>query len=184
MIVYEYDPNWPQEFERLKAVYLQTLDNLIITVEHVGSTSIPGLKAKPTIDMDMVIKDYDIFPAVVEKLADLGYVHNGDQGIQHREAFKRDDATIPYTEPKRTWLTHHLYVCPTYSEELKRHLLLRDYLRINDKARDAYASIKDDIVARSKDDRPTYVAIKEDEYNDFFENMLLEAKDYFDKNQT
>ena len=183
MIVHAYDPTWPKAFEQLKEVYENTLNDLIITTEHVGSTSIPGLKAKPNLDIDIVIKDYDIFPKLVEKLAKLGYKHNGDQGILHREAFKRDDESIPHTNPKKIWIKHSLYVCPESSKELKRHLLFRDYLKSNDNARDAYAKIKDDIVARSNGERANYVTIKEDEYGDFFENMLIEAKKWRDENQ-
>lgn len=178
MIIHEYDPTWPDKFEQLKAIYLETLGDLALAIEHVGSTSIPGIKAKPNIDIDIVIKNYDIFPNVAEKLAKLGYRHNGDQGVLHREAFKRMDESTPYTESKRTWINHNLYVCPEFSEELKRHLLFRDYLRINDDARNAYQQIKEDIVARSNDDRKTYVTIKENEYGNFFEEMLATAKNH------
>jgi len=180
MIVHEYDPAWPEKFEQLKTIYQKALGDLAIAIEHVGSTSIPGLKAKPALDIDIVIKDYDVFPKVVEKLAKLGYRHNGDQGVLHREAFKRDNDTIPYTDPPTTWMAHHLYVCPESSEELKRHLLLRNYMCINDEARDAYTHIKDDIVARSNGERANYVAIKEEEYSDFFEKVIAAAKKNFE----
>ncbi|MDP6041533.1 MAG: GrpB family protein [Candidatus Latescibacteria bacterium] len=178
MIITDYDPSWPKKFEELKAVYKKALGNLALVIEHVGSTSIPEIKAKPNLDIDIVIKDYGIFPQVVEKLAELGYRHNGDQGVLHREAFKRDDESIPFTEPKRTWMNHSLYVCPESSEQLKRHLLFRDYLRINDDARNAYQKIKEDIVARSNGDRKTYVTIKEEEFGDFFEKIITTATNH------
>lgn len=178
MILHEYTSTWAEEFERLKRVYAEALCDLAIAIEHVGSTSIPGIKAKPIIDIDVVIKDYDIFPDVVERLAWLGYTHNGDQGILHREAFKRQDAFTPYTTPKRQWMKHHLYVCPTFSEELQRHLAFRDYLRVNTEARNEYERIKVAITARSDDDPKKYATIKEAEYGEFFERTLSAARNH------
>jgi len=149
--------------------------DLAIAIEHVGSTSIPGIKAKPIIDIDVVIQNYTVFPDVVERLARLGYTHNGDQGIPHREAFKRQDECTPRTTLPQEWMHHHLYVCPASSEELRRHLAFRDYLRVNADARNAYERIKVAIAARSNGDRKVYAAIKETEYNEFFEHTLAAA---------
>jgi len=182
LILQDYQSTWPDAFEQLKAVYQKTLGELAIAIEHVGSTSIPGIKAKPVIDIDIVIEDYDIFPRVSARLEKLGYRHNGDQGILHREAFKRPDERIPFTEPGGTWINHHLYVCPEFSESLKRHLLFRNYLRINEAARREYERIKLEIVARANDDRKIYAAIKEDEYGSFFERTLAAARDHYDSN--
>ena len=176
MILHDYTPTWADEFERLKHVYADALGDLALAIEHVGSTSITGIKAKPIIDIDVVIKDYTIFPDVVERLAQLGYTHNGDQGVLHREAFKYQDGFTPHTTPQRQWMLHHLYVCPAFSEELRRHLLFRDYLRANADARNAYERIKVVIAARSDGDRKVYAAIKEAEYGEFFERTLTEAR--------
>ncbi len=116
MILHEYTPEWETEFTLLREVYLKCLGDSAITIEHVGSTSIPGIKAKPIIDIDIVIKDYCVFPEIADKLAKLGYCHNGDQGMLHREAFQRMDEFTPHSQPQRRWINHHLYVCPESSE--------------------------------------------------------------------
>jgi len=178
VILHEYRSAWSDEFELLKGVYVESLGDLAIAIEHIGSTSIPGIKAKPIIDIDIVIRDYGVFPNVVEKLASLGYSHNGDQGILHREAFKRKDEFTPYSKPKRKWVNHHLYVCPEFSEELRRHLIFRDYLRADEDAKREYESIKVAIAARSDGDRKKYAAIKETECRDFVERTLAAARNH------
>ena len=134
VIVVPYDSNWKQAFERIKQELLSALHNHIITIEHIGSTSVEGLAAKPVIDLNIIIKDYNAFELVKEKLTGLGYTHNGDQGIKDRHAFKYED--------KPHLMRHHLYVCPEYSEELKRQLIFRDYLRTNSIDRDWYSAVK------------------------------------------
>ena len=73
MIIQDHQPIWFDTFEQLKAVYQKALGDLALAIEHVGSTSIPDLKAKPIIDIDIVIKDYGVFPKVAERLEKLGW---------------------------------------------------------------------------------------------------------------
>ncbi|MCK4411546.1 GrpB family protein [Candidatus Bipolaricaulota bacterium] len=175
MILHEYTPEWETEFTLLREVYLECLGNSAMAIEHVGSTSIPGIKAKPIIDIDIVIKDYCVFLETAGKLASLGYSHNGDQGILHREAFKRMDEFTPHSQPQRRWINHHLYVCPQFSEELNRHIIFRDYLRINGIAKKEYELIKVEIAARSDGDRKRYAAIKEAECKEFIDKIIATA---------
>lgn len=133
IIVVPYDLNWVSEFHKIKES-LQPLQNSIMSIEHVGSTSVEGLAAKPIIDIDVVITSYDKFDEVKSILSDLGYYHEGDLGVKDREAFKYND--IPGL------MKHHLYVCPQYSEELKRHMGFRDYLRTHEADREEYGRIK------------------------------------------
>jgi len=132
--VIPYDEKWKTEFEKIKQELLTILGICIVSVEHVGSTSVEGLAAKPIIDIDIVIKDYNSFEDVKDRLSQVGYIHEGDLGIKERHSFK-------YTN-KPCLMKHHLYVCPAYSEALKMHLAFRDYLRTNQKDRDWYAKVK------------------------------------------
>jgi len=175
MILSEYNPKWPVAFQALKSAYATSLSNLYVTIEHVGSTAIPGIMAKPIIDIDIVIKNYQVFPQVVEALAGLGYRHNGDQGIKHREAFKRADDFTPQFGPQKRWINHHLYVCPSFSVELGRQIAFRDYLRAHVDARSEYEEIKVSIAGKSGGDRKRYAAIKETECRDFVERILAKA---------
>jgi GrpB-like predicted nucleotidyltransferase (UPF0157 family) len=162
------------EFEALRAVYEVALGRRILRVEHVGSTAVPDLEAKPILDIDLVIEDDAVFSAVVAGLASLGYRHVGDQGIPQREAFKPADPAVPVVSPPRAWMRHHLYVCPAYSRELARHVAFRDALRERAGWRREYEALKRGIAARSGDDRKVYARIKERECRAFVEGVLDE----------
>lgn len=154
VVVVPWQPEWPARFEGIRAALLPALEGLICACEHVGSTSVPGLAAKPIIDIDIVIPDMAAFGPVKEALASLGYRHEGNLGIPGREAFKYDD--------KPELMTHHLYVCARNSAELQRHLALRDYLRAHPQDRDRYAQVKLAAAARHPMDIDAYIAEKSD----------------------
>ena len=135
VIVVPYDKAWKSAFEEIKKEIERVIGDLIIGIEHVGSTSVEGLSAKPIIDIDVVIKDYSVFATVVQKLETIGYIHEGDLGIKDREAFKYSNK--PHLQK------HHLYVCPQYSEELHRHVTFRDYLKNNREAVKKYSLVKE-----------------------------------------
>ena len=136
VVVQPYNEDWPQCFIKIRDEIKEALGDTALRIEHVGSTSVKGLSAKPIIDIDVVIKDYSIFPEVVKRLEEIGYHHEGDQGIPTREAFKYD--------AKQHLLKHHLYVCPEDSPELKRHIAFRDYLKTHPDAVLEYSRIKEE----------------------------------------
>ena len=121
VIVLPYDSAWKTAFEDIRAELAAALGDLAVAIEHIGSTSVEGMSAKPIIDIDVVIPDYTVFDDVVQILAKIGYTHEGDLGIKDREAFKYTDK--PHLQK------HHLYVCPQNSAELHRHITFRDFLR-------------------------------------------------------
>ena len=136
VIVLPYDEHWAQDFLQIQEELQAALGELAQKIEHVGSTSVRGLSAKPIIDIDVVIKDYSIFDAVIPALEGIGYQYEGDLGIAGREAFKY--------EGKDHLQKHHLYVCPQDSDELKRHIAFRDYLRSHPEAVREYSLIKEE----------------------------------------
>lgn len=152
VIVAPYDVAWQSAFEDIKIEIEHALGDLIVGIEHVGSTSVIGLSAKPCIDVDVIIKDYTVFDAVVSQLASIGYIHEGDLGIKDREAFK-------YTD-KPHLMTHHLYVCPQNSEELHRHVTFRDFLRSNAEAARKYSSVKETAAELFPNDIDKYIEYK------------------------
>jgi GrpB-like predicted nucleotidyltransferase (UPF0157 family) len=87
LVIKEYDPQWPVLFEELRVKLSELLGNMVSAIEHVGSTSVPGLAAKPIIDLDVLLASADYFPEAIGRLAALGYEHQGDLGITGREAF-------------------------------------------------------------------------------------------------
>jgi len=150
--VLPYDPKWKSDFEAIKSEIESAVGDLILGVEHVGSTSVEGMAAKPCIDMDVVIPDYSVFDAVVERLNAIGYIHEGDLGIRDREAFKYTDK--PHLQ------THHLYVCPQTSAELHRHITFRNFLRANPDAAQAYSAVKRQAAQLFPNDIDGYIAHK------------------------
>ena len=136
VVVLPYDEQWKRDFIMIKDELTSVLRQLALRIEHVGSTSVEGLSAKPIIDIDVVIKDYNVFEEVVSALGTIGYRHEGDLGIAGREAFKYDG--------KDHLRKHHLYVCPENSPELKRHIVFRDYLRTHLDAMREYSRIKEE----------------------------------------
>ena len=152
VIVLPYDAAWESAFEAIKAEIQTALGDLMLSIEHVGSTSVEGMSAKPCIDIDVVIRDYSVFDAVVQKLDAIGYIHEGDLGIQDREAFKYAD--------KPHLMTHHLYVCPRDSEELHRHIVFRDFLRENPEAVKKYSRVKETAAHLFPDSIDQYIEYK------------------------
>lgn len=152
VIVAPYDVAWKSAFDEIKTEIEDAIGNLIIGIEHVGSTSVEGMSAKPCIDIDAIIKDYTVFDAVVSELAKIGYIHEGDLGIKDREAFKYSN--------KSHLMKHHLYVCPQNSEELRRHIVFRDFLRINADAVKKYSEVKEIAAKLFPNDIDKYIEYK------------------------
>jgi GrpB-like predicted nucleotidyltransferase (UPF0157 family) len=150
IVVLAYDPQWPVLFAQIAAPIAQQLQRYAITIEHVGSTAVPGLAAKPVIDMDIVVQHDADIPAIIVELAMLGYQHRGDLGIARREAF-----VAPTHLPR-----HHLYLGHRAAPSIRNHLLIRDYLRQHPQAVTAYATLKQQLAQTCGDDIDAYVAGK------------------------
>lgn len=152
VVVLPYNKQWKDDFEKIKSEIVNAISDLIIGVEHVGSTSVDGMSAKPCIDIDVIIKDYSVFDTIVSKLEMIGYIYEGNLGIEDREAFK-------YLN-KSHLRTHHLYVCPQESEELYRHITFRDFLRNNVDAVKKYSSVKETAARLFPNDIEKYMEYK------------------------
>lgn len=160
VVIADYDAGWPEAFQDLKQALEAGLGPLALAIEHVGSTAVPGLAAKPIIDLDVVIESVDRLPQAIAALARLGYVHQGDRGIAGREMFWRLGPDVPRDGSGRSWPEHHLYVCARDSAELARHLAFRDYLRAHPKTAAAYAKLKRGLARRFPRDREAYSRAK------------------------
>jgi GrpB-like predicted nucleotidyltransferase (UPF0157 family) len=172
-VVVAYDDRWPEQFRAIRSVLEESLTRAL-RIEHVGSTAIPGMLAKPVIDIDVEIGDECDFDRTRDELQSIGYSHAGDQGITGREAFRRNlNCFFRYLDD----IKHHLYVCATDCKEYQRHILFRDYLRTHGEARDRYNRIKTEILRRyGEDDRGKYVSVKEAEYRWFFDGVIKSAE--------
>lgn len=152
VLVVDYDPAWPDVFESLRQNVWPVIRDVAASVEHVGSTAVPGLAAKPVIDMDVIVASPDRVLEAIARLSVLGYVHQGNLGIEHREAFRSPEG-LP---------AHHLYVCLEGSAALENHLALRDFLRRNSTAVADYGRLKKKLASRFPSDMDSYTAGKTD----------------------
>jgi len=145
--VLEYQPDWKLQFLKIKEVLLPAVFPITSQIEHVGSTSVSGLCAKPIIDIDIIIKSKNDFDFVRLKLLKIGYKHMGDQGISGREYFRSGPSDIK----------HHLYVCVEGTLALQNHLLLRNHLRGSEKDKERYGLLKKELSERYENNIDAYV---------------------------
>jgi GrpB-like predicted nucleotidyltransferase (UPF0157 family) len=148
--VLDYDPGWPVAFSVLRARLWRVVEDFAIAIEHVGSTSVPGLAAKPVLDIDIIVKSEQGVLLAIERLTAIDYTYCGNMGIEGREAFR---AAI--NEPR-----HNLYVCREDSAALRDHLTFRDYLREHSETAQAYAALKRDLALKFPDDIDSYATAK------------------------
>nr|WP_294903988.1 GrpB family protein [uncultured Lacibacter sp.] len=173
MLIQEYTTSWAFNFQAIIAMLSDALLNIPVSIEHIGSTAVPGLAAKPIIDVDIFFQNSSDFSTIKIRLEKAGYYHNGNQGIQDREVFKR----VPtYTDNNAlNTIAHHLYVCSADCEELKRHILFRNYLRANTEARNEYQQLKQQLAAEANHDRKLYAQLKEEKAKAFIESVIARA---------
>jgi GrpB-like predicted nucleotidyltransferase (UPF0157 family) len=146
--VVDYDPRWPKAFEEIAARIRPAVSNVALAIEHVGSTSVPGLAAKPIIDIDIVVDAASVRTAT-QGLTAIGYSHQGDLGVPGREGFQHGCGA-----------PHNLYVFVEGSPHLRNHLVLRDRLRADPEAARKYGALKRNLAQRFPGDIDAYVAGK------------------------
>ena len=167
----DYNPDWAIIFRDLKVVLEAELEDLLLTIERVGSTSVSNLSAKPIIDVDLVMDNHNVLPRVTQKLEKLGYYHEGNIGVEGREAFGRKDQLTPWHGEKRIWMEHHLYVCCKDNKELARHLAFRNHLHNHPKVAKEYGRLKKEL-ANTTNDRVSYAEGKSEFINKILEEIM------------
>jgi GrpB-like predicted nucleotidyltransferase (UPF0157 family) len=145
--VAEYDPGWVASFHRIRKRLWPAVSDFALCIEHVGSTSAPGLAAKPLIDIDLVIPSQERLPLAIDGLATFGYTHRGNLGIEDRAAF-----SAPTSEP-----VHNLYVCGKDSLALRNHLILRNHLRSYPDSVTEYSKLKRSLARQFPYDIDSYI---------------------------
>jgi GrpB-like predicted nucleotidyltransferase (UPF0157 family) len=132
----------------VRGALAQALTGIVVTIEHVGSTSVPGLCAKAILDIDAIVTRNHV-PEAIARLAAIGYVHQGDLGVPDREAFAHDRA-----------VAHNLYVCVAGTSNVRNHFALRDALRADPQLAREYCELKRALAARFPNDIDSYIAGK------------------------
>ncbi len=149
--VVEYDPSWPDRYREWHDRLAAALGSTATRIDHVGSTSVPGLAAKPTIDIQISVRRLDDEDTYVPALVGLGLVLRS-----------RDDLHRFFRPPRDRVRDVHVHVCQAGGAWEREHLLFRDHLRTHAEARSQYAAAKQDAVARWGNDRIAYGEAKSD----------------------
>jgi GrpB-like predicted nucleotidyltransferase (UPF0157 family) len=137
--IVSHDPSWAREFDAERNRISLTFGTLARRIDHNGSTSVPGLAAKPIIDIQISVEHLHPLTAYAGPLASLGYIH-----VPHP-----DDAFCPFFHKPKAWPhTHHVHVVQAGGDEERRTLAFRDYLRVNDAVAREYDQLKRKIVHR------------------------------------
>lgn len=146
-----YDPHWPEMFAAEQDQLAAALGDHALEIEHIGSTAIPGLRAKPVIDILVAVDEFDAITFYRDRLEPLGYHH-------HAHADEHDRIFFWKGVPR----THHLHIVEYATWEHQRHLIFRDYLRAHPAIARLYATVKGELHAAHTDDRPAYTRGKAD----------------------
>ncbi len=157
VVVVDYDPRWPLRFEEEKARMVEALGDTVVAIEHVGSTAVAGLAAKPIIDIMVGIRKLHDGERCIEPLEALDYEYRGEAGIPGRLYFRKG-------EPR----SHHLHMVEHGSEFWQRHILFRDLLRSDPKVSRRYGELKKELAIKYRADRLAYTEAK----SPFIESVL------------
>lgn len=144
--VVSYNNQWPALFEQERALVQQALGDNCIIIHHIGSTSVPGLAAKPIIDMLPVVKNILGVDSAAKAMESLGYEIKGENGIAFRRYFPKG----------KSLRTHNVHVYEAGDPEIERYLKFRDWMRAHDEDRDAYAKLKIELAAKFPHDMLQY----------------------------
>lgn len=155
-----FSPSWQEEFENLKQALDSELHPFALSIQHVGSTSVAGMLAKPILDIDLVLHEKSQLTAVSDRLTILGYISMGEQGIEGRFAFRQSSSSTPKSVTRTNWQQHHLYVCYEDSLALKNHLVLRDALRKSAELVRTYSDLKLNLIQEKNSSRENYTRKK------------------------
>lgn len=150
--VHPYDANWPMHFLQEAGQIKKALGDNCVEINHIGSTSVYGLAAKPVIDMIPVVLDINKVDSANAAMEMLGYEAKGEYGIPFRRYFQKGGIQR----------THHAHVFELGNPEIERHLKFRDWMRKHPEDRDAYASLKQDLARQYPNDINGYCLGKED----------------------
>jgi GrpB-like predicted nucleotidyltransferase (UPF0157 family) len=157
-----YDPAWAILFQAERSRLQQALGDLALDIQHIGSTAVTGLAAKPILDLAVAVAGVSVVPTCIGRLVDTGYTYRGYRGL---------DQGYFFDQGRGQELTHYLHVLPIDEPAWSNNLLFRDYLAAHPEARDRYQQLKDDLAVEYPADRATYTAAKAD----FVQEILAAA---------
>lgn len=148
-----YNPQWAKDYLEEEAILKTIFGDALVDIQHVGSTSIPGMNAKPLIDIAVALPSLDIVDSFIPALVDAGYEHMPERITADRAFFPKGP---------REQRTHHLSIIAADTPEWKNHIGFRDYLRSHPETVAEYNELKAQLAKKFADDRYAYTAAKSD----------------------
>jgi GrpB-like predicted nucleotidyltransferase (UPF0157 family) len=143
-----HDPRWAEEFARESSILANALGNVLVEIHHIGSTAIPGIEAKPIIDMLAVVGDLRLLDENQAKMEALRYEAMGEFGIPGRRYFRKNN--------KSGLRTHQIHAFQAGSSQIQRHLDFRDFMRVNPHFAKDYEALKQRLAALYPNDISSY----------------------------
>lgn len=149
IIVVAHDPQWANQFAQDRARLLDALRDFNVQIEHIGSTSVVGLAAKPIIDIMIIVENETDALRSITPIVRLGCICFGEHGVEGRVYFRDEKPS-----------TRHLHLYVQDNPEIERHLNFRDYLRVHPDTAQQYAELKYALAEKFRNDRPGYTEAK------------------------
>lgn len=151
IVIKKYTPNWTLQFTKEQKIIKNIMGDAAIAIEHIGSTSVAGLSAKPILDMMVGVRNLNDIDVFIEPLKTIEYEHVFHKEFPNRRFFR-----------KGLWRagTHHLHIYQYGSEEWNHNLLFRDYLRSHPNVRQQYEQLKKELANKHRFDRVAYTNAK------------------------
>ena len=153
VVIADYNPDWPDYFEEERVPLAIAFGPYALDIQHVGSTSVPGLGAKPVIDIAVATEDYPLPDEVIDRVVALGFEHMGEYEIPRRHYFRRGS---------NGRYAVHVHALERTGDEYIWHLLFRDYLRAHPERASAYEQLKRHLAEVVGEDRHVYTDMKTD----------------------
>jgi len=167
--VERYDPVWQEEFEKIKGMLYLEMWGFITGIVHIGSTSVPGLSAKPVIDLIVITDSYADLPDLCERLEILGYEREHEGGNGGWETFRSGE--------NNGLMDHCVCICPKNSEELLRQTAFWDYLRTHPDQARCYGILKSYLALKFPHDADSYLAGKREAQHRIVKKWMFMLKD-------
>ena len=152
-----HNSKWAELFEEEKQILKKTFGDTILAIEHIGSTAVPGIPAKPIIDINVGVESLDVAQSMKEKFEKLGYEHRPFVPGKTKDDLKWQELYVKGPEARRT---HYVHVTVLGNNHWENDLLFRDYLRKNPERAKQYAELKEQLAQNYADDRGTYTKNK------------------------
>lgn len=153
IVVVPYDQSWYERYRREAVKITELMGEQVVSIHHIGSTSIPDMKAKPIIDILVEVKNIEAIDELHDNMIKEGYLPKGENGIQGRRYFVK---SVGVTH------THHVHMFQTGNPEIERHLNFRDYLITHPEEAQAYGRLKEALAQRFPEDGLNYTTGKDE----------------------